>query len=147
MLNQRRCVCKVPRDWCRIESIEDWHACENEASVERNGDEWILFNCRAKTDEDGIVYPDYSHSIVELGNIVIEEGEYDDDFQQIKAPVLSDKYHVDVLWKKSEITQTDKDGVKSIKYPTGWVSKEIDFDNGEGVHTFLGVSYQANKWT
>jgi hypothetical protein len=98
-----------------------------------------------KTDEDGVVYPDYSHSIVELGNIVIEEGEYGDDFQETKAPVLSDKYHVDVLWKKSEITQTDKDGVKSIKYPTGWVSKEIDFDNGEGVHTFLGVSYQANK--
>ncbi len=98
-----------------------------------------------KKDVDGEEYPDYNHSIVELGNIVIEEGEYDDDFQQIKAPVLSDKYHVDVLWKKSEITQTDKDGVKSIKYPTGWVSKEIDFDNGEGVHTFLGVSYQANK--
>ena len=98
-----------------------------------------------KKDVDGVVYPDYSHSIVELGNIVIEEGEYDDDFQETKAPVLSNKYHVDVLWKKSEITQTDKDGVKSIKYPTGWVSKEIDFDNGEGVHTFLGVSYQANK--
>ena len=98
-----------------------------------------------KKDVDGVVYPDYTHSIVELGNIVIEEGEYDDDFQETKAPVLSDKYHVDVLWKKSEITQTDKDGVKSIKYPTGWVSKEIDFDNGEGVHTFLGVSYQANK--
>ena len=97
------------------------------------------------TDDDGTKHPNYNHSIVELGNIVIEEGEYDDDFQQIKAPVLSDKYHVDVLWKKSEITQTDKDGVKSIKYPTGWVSKEIDFDNGEGVHTFLGVSYQANK--
>tara|TARA_R100001086_G_scaffold200132_1_gene116426 strand:- start:1900 stop:2271 length:372 start_codon:yes stop_codon:yes gene_type:complete len=98
-----------------------------------------------KKDVDGEKYPDYNHSIVELGNIVIKEGEYDDDFQQIKAPVLSDKYHVDVLWKKSEITQIDKDGVKSIKYPTGWVSKEIDFDNGEGVHTFLGVSYQANK--
>ena len=98
-----------------------------------------------KKDVDGVVYPDYTHSIVELGNIVIEEGEYDDDFQETKAPVLSNKYHVDVLWKKSEITQTDKDGVKSIKYPTGWVSKEIDFDNGEGVHTFLGVSYQANK--
>jgi hypothetical protein len=98
-----------------------------------------------KKDVDGVVYPDYSHSIVELGNIVIEEGEYDDDFQETKAPVLSNKYHVDVLWKKSEITQIDKDGVKSIKYPTGWVSKEIDFDNGEGVHTFLGVSYQANK--
>ena len=98
-----------------------------------------------KKDVDGEEYPDYNHSIVELGNIVIEEGEYDDDFQETKAPVLSDKYHVDVLWKKSEITQTTKDGVKSIKYPTGWVSKEIDFDNGEGVHTFLGVSYQANK--
>ena len=98
-----------------------------------------------KKDVDGEEYPDYNHSIVELGNIVIEEAEYGDDFQETKAPVLSDKYHVDVLWKKSEITQTDKDGVKSIKYPTGWVSKEIDFDNGEGVHTFLGVSYQANK--
>ena len=61
-----------------------------------------------KTDEDGIVYPDYSHSIVELGNIVIEEGEYDDDFQETKAPVLSNKYHIDVLWKKEELKTTDE---------------------------------------
>ena len=98
-----------------------------------------------KKDVDGEEYPDYNHSIVELGNIVIEEGEYDDDFQETKAPVLSDKYHIDVLWKKEELTTTDEEGNETLYYPYGWKSKEIDFSEGEGVHTFLGVSYQANK--
>ena len=98
-----------------------------------------------KKDVDGEEYPDYNHSIVELGNIVIEEGEYNDDFQETKAPVLSDKYHIDVLWKKEELTTTDEEGKETLSYPYGWKSKEIDFSEGEGVHTFLGVSYQANK--
>jgi hypothetical protein len=97
------------------------------------------------TDDDGTKHPNYNHSIVDLGNVVLEQGEYDEDGNETKAPVLSDKYHIDVLWKKEELTTTDEEGNETLSYPYGWKSKEIDFSEGEGVHTFLGVSYQANK--
>lgn len=42
--------------------------------------------------------PTHSHAIVHLGNIVLEQGEYDDEGNETKSPVLSDKYHIDVLW-------------------------------------------------
>jgi len=38
-----------------------------------------------------------THSIVELGNIVIEAGEYDANGNETKAPVFSDKYHADIM--------------------------------------------------
>jgi hypothetical protein len=47
-------------------------------------------------DEEG--NPTHSHSIVRLGNIVITPGTYDEEGNEITAPVLSDSYHVDVLW-------------------------------------------------
>ena len=52
--------------------------------------------------------PEGSFLIVELGHIVLEQGEYDKNLEEIKAPVLSDKYHVDVIW----------DGLE--KHPYGW---------------------------
>ena len=47
-------------------------------------------------DEEG--NPTHSHSIVRLGNIVVTKGTYDEDGNELTAPVLSDSYHVDVLW-------------------------------------------------
>lgn len=47
-------------------------------------------------DEEG--NPTHNHSIVHLGNIVIEQGVYDEEGNEVTAPVLSDTYHVDVLW-------------------------------------------------
>jgi len=73
---------------------------------------------------------EHNHTIVKLGNIVLEQGEYDD--VEITAPVLSDKYSVDVMWI----------GIDS--HPYGWATKSIDVDS-EGVHKFAGVSYQDNK--
>ena len=93
-------------------------------------------------DEEGNDVPAHSHTIVKLGNIVIEQGEYDDKGEETKAPVLSDKYHVDVLWKNLE--ETDKDGNVTIDHPYGWKSFAIDLDN-EGMHGFMGVSYVENK--
>lgn len=108
------------------------------------------------TDEDGNSHPSHKHTIVKLGHIVLEQAEYDEEGEETKAPVLSDKYSVDVLWNEPEITTVDveavldEDGmvvtpaVTSVDHPYGWKSKAIDIED-EGVHGFFGVSYQGNK--
>ena len=47
-------------------------------------------------DDEG--NPTHSHSIVRLGHIVTTKGTYDEEGNELTAPVLSDSYHVDVLW-------------------------------------------------
>ena len=47
-------------------------------------------------DEDG--NPTHNHSIVRLGHIVVTEGTYDDEGEELTPPVLSDNYCVDMLW-------------------------------------------------
>ena len=47
-------------------------------------------------DEEG--NPTHNHSIVRLGHIVVTEGTYDDEGNELTAPVLSDNYCVDMLW-------------------------------------------------
>lgn len=108
------------------------------------------------TDEDGNSHPSHKHTIVKLGHIVLEQGEYDEEGNETKATVLSDKYSVDVLWNEPEITTVDveavlnEDGmvvtpaVTSVDHPYGWKSKAIDLED-EGVHGFFGVTYQGNK--
>ena len=92
------------------------------------------------TDEDGNEYPTHKHTIVHLGNIVEQQGQYDEEGNEVVAPVLSDKWHVDVLWKDLE---ADEDGV--IDHPYGWKSYAVDID-GDGVHSFLGLSYNSYKF-
>lgn len=93
-------------------------------------------------DEDGNDVPSHKHTIVKLGNIVLEQGEYDSEGEETKAPVLSEKYHVDVLWK--DLEETDEDGNVTVDHPYGWKSYALDLDD-EGMHGFMGVSYQENK--
>lgn len=76
--------------------------------------------------------PEGSFLIVELGHIVLEQGEYDENLEEIKAPVLSDKYHVDVIWDVLE------------KHPYGWKTYSVDLES-EGMHKFAGISYLENK--
>ncbi len=92
------------------------------------------------TDENGNEYPTHKHTIVHLGNIVLQQGEYDEEGNETVAPVLSDKWHVDVLWKDLE---ANEDNV--IDHPYGWKSYYVDID-GDGVHSFLGLSYNAHKF-
>ena len=92
------------------------------------------------SDDDG--NPTHKHTIVKLGHIVTRQGVYDENGQETQAPVLSDKYHVDVLWK--DIEQVDEDGNVSVSHPYGWATYAIDIDS-EGMHGFMGVSYQENK--
>jgi hypothetical protein len=85
-----------------------------------------------ETDENGNEYPTHKHTIVHLGHIVEQQGQYDEDGNEIVAPVLSSKYHVDVLWKGIE------------DHPYGWKSYAVDV-NGNGVHSFLGLDYNSYK--
>lgn len=75
----------------------------------------------------------HGHAIVELGHIVLEQGEYDAEGNEIKAPVLSDKYHLDVAWKNLE------------SHPYGWKTSAVAVADGNGVHSFYGIDYQENK--
>ena len=89
---------------------------------------------------DGESHPSHSHTVVKLGNVVQVEGTYDEDGNELTAPVLANMYSVDVLWRASEITETDEEGNEEINYPYGWVSKEITVE-GNGVHTFAGRNF------
>jgi hypothetical protein len=96
------------------------------------------------TDENGNTYPSHKHCIVKLGYIVLEQGEYNESGEQTKAPVLSDKYHLDVLWKGLEPVDAEAE-VLSYVEPKGWADNRIDID-GNGVHSFMGLDYQEYKF-
>ena len=89
---------------------------------------------------DGESHPSHSHTVVKLGNVVEVEGIYDEDGSELTAPILASNYSIDVLWRASEITETDEEGNQEIDYPYGWVSKEIEVE-GNGVHTFAGRNF------
>lgn len=80
-------------------------------------------------DEDG--NPTHSHSIVRLGHLVVTEGTYDDEGEELTAPVLSDNYSVDVLWDGEPVSSWDSNMI--------WCAPM-------GVHTF-GSSSAVREWT
>lgn len=80
-------------------------------------------------DEDG--NPTHSHSIVRLGHLVVTEGTYDDEGEELTAPVLADNYSVDVLW----------DGEPDSSWDASMIWCEP-----MGVHTF-GSSSAIREWT
>ena len=108
------------------------------------------------TDEDGNEYPTHKSTIVQLGNIVLEQGEYDEDGEEVTAPVLSDKWHLDVAWSDAEITTVEEEAVLddegmiltpevvSVNHPYGWKSYAVEIE-GDGVHSFFGLSYESLK--
>ena len=104
----------------------------------------IDFTGASFIDVDANDFPSHKHTVVKLGNIVVEQGEYDDEGNETKAPVYSTKYHVDVLWNGSEIQEIDEEENITYEHPYGWKSYAVDIDS-EGVHSFMGVSYQKNK--
>ena len=85
-------------------------------------------------DEEG--NPNHRHSIVRLGNIVITPGEYDADGNETKAPVYSDKYHVDVLWRG----EYDEEG---NEIPVADWNNQMVWCMPMGVHTFGSSSANA----
>ena len=92
------------------------------------------------TDEDGNEYPTHKHTIVHLGNIVLEQAVIDEDGEIETEAVLSEDWHLDVLWSDLE---ADEDG--TIDHPYGWKSKSVNID-GDGVHAFFGLNYDSLKF-
>ena len=80
-------------------------------------------------DEEG--NPTHSHAIVRLGHLVVTEGTYDDEGEELTAPVLADNYSVDVLW----------DGEPDSSWDASMIWCEP-----MGVHTF-GSSSAIREWT
>ncbi len=70
--------------------------------------------------ETVLSYANGVHAIVELGLVVLENGTYDEDFNELTAPIYADGYHYDVL--------TDNE----IPF-----ENEIEVNNPK--HTFYGV--------
>lgn len=56
-------------------------------------------------DEEG--QPTHNHSIVHLGNLVLTEGTYDEEGNELTPPVLSSTYHIDVLWDGEPVEAWD----------------------------------------
>jgi hypothetical protein len=80
-------------------------------------------------DEDGRSHPIHKHTIVKLGYVLIDQGEWDNETQEeIKAPVFAENYSVDVLWQDID------------EAPEDWNDYEITISDN-GVHTFFGISY------
>lgn len=47
--------------------------------------------------EEGLSYANGIQAVVEIGKIVLEDGTYDEDGQELTAPVIADGYHYDVM--------------------------------------------------
>ena len=80
-------------------------------------------------DEEG--QPTHNHSIVHLGNLVEVAGTYDEEGNELTAPVLSDTYSVDVMWDGEPVEDWDAQMI--------WCPPM-------GVHTF-GSSSAIAEWT
>lgn len=85
-----------------------------------------------ETNDEGIEYPTHAHAVVSLGQVVITEGTYDEEGEVITEPVLSEKFHVDVMWQGLDA------------HPYGWSTYAVT-PSDEGLHSFLGIDYQENK--
>ena len=79
-------------------------------------------------DEEG--NPTHAHSIVRLGHIVTTEGTYDEEGNEVTAPVLAEKYAVDVCWDGEPVD--------------GW-EEHIVFPTPLGIHSF-GSSSQRDEY-
>jgi len=89
----------------------------------------LITNLGVETDDDGNEYLTHKNAIVKLGNIVVTPGQYDEQGNEIKAPILYDKFCVDVLWRDENDSAI-----------ASWSAYEIRIQD-EGVHKFAGINY------
>jgi hypothetical protein len=47
--------------------------------------------------EEGLIYGQGIHAVVEIGKIVLTSGTYDADFNEVTAPVFADGYGFDIM--------------------------------------------------
>ena len=83
------------------------------------------------TDAEGNEMPSHPHAIVHLGNLVEVAGTYDEEGNELTAPVMSSSYHIDVLWEGEAVASWDSAMV--------WCAPL-------GLHTF-GSSSAIAEWT
>ena len=84
-----------------------------------------------ETTPEGDVVPNHPHAIVHLGNLVEVAGTYNDEGEELTAPVMSSSYHIDVLWNGEPVEAWDSAMV--------WCAPL-------GLHTF-GSSSAIAEWT
>jgi hypothetical protein len=84
-------------------------------------------------NDEGNKIPKFKFSLAELGHKLITKGEYDEEGNVLIEPMYSEEYLVDVAWYGLE------------DHPYGWKSYAIEIED-EGIHSFLGVSYQEHKF-
>lgn len=89
-------------------------------------------------DEQNNEYPAHKHTVAELGLEQLSENIYDGEGELLHEAVYSSDYLVDVLWCDIE----EEDG--SVSHPYGWASYSVNVSE-EGIHGFLGLSYQELK--
>ena len=65
-------------------------------------------------DEEGNKVQNIKAAFIKLNKFVLEQGEYDEQGEEITAPVLSEGYAVDVLWNDLD------------ESPYGWKSYEVE---------------------
>ena len=68
-------------------------------------------------DEEGNKVPNTKAAFIRLNKFVLEQGEYDEDGEEVVAPVLSEGYALDVIWKELD------------ESPYGWKSYEVEPEN------------------
>ena len=68
-------------------------------------------------DEEGNKVPNTKANFIKLNKFVLEQGEYDEEGEEITAPVLSSGFAVDVLWKELD------------ESPYGWKSYKVEPKN------------------
>jgi len=47
--------------------------------------------------EDGLAYGEGVAAVVEIGLIVLQDGTYDNDYNELTPPIYADGYHYDVM--------------------------------------------------
>ena len=72
------------------------------------------FNDKEQAEEKIAKLEDVNASFIKLNKFVLEEGTYNEEGEELTAPVLSEGYAIDVLWRDLD------------KSPYGWKTYEVD---------------------
>ena len=75
------------------------------------------FNDKAQAEAKILSQEDVNAAFIRLGKFILTEGAYDDEGVEITAPILSEGYALDVLWRDLDAS------------PYGWKSYEVEPSN------------------
>ena len=72
------------------------------------------FNDKAQAEAKILSQEDVNAAFIKLNKFVMTEGTYDDEGEEITAPILSEGYALDVFWRDLDAS------------PYGWKSYEVE---------------------